>query len=92
MPEEEDFVVEVIQNKIKKSGLIPRNCLEKIGDSFEGQQSSALNYPSQWHQTIKVHNPHTKRVKQFFKCNFDGCNSVFRKSCNLRDHFRKHTH
>ena len=27
----------------------------------------------------------------FFKCKHKGCNSIFKKSCNLRDHFRKHT-
>ena len=30
-------------------------------------------------------------MKMYFKCKFKGCNSVFKKSCNLRDHFRKHT-
>lgn len=26
-----------------------------------------------------------------FECLHPGCGSVFKKSCNLRDHFRKHT-
>lgn len=31
------------------------------------------------------------RVKLYFKCRHSGCGSIFKKSCNLRDHFRKHT-
>lgn len=30
-------------------------------------------------------------MKLFFRCRIKGCNSLFKKSCNLRDHFRKHT-
>ena len=47
--------------------------------------------PSEWHETIKVKNQNTKRTKLYFRCRYEGCDSVFRKSCNLRDHFRKHT-
>ena len=47
--------------------------------------------PRNWHQTIKVRHPETLRVKLYFKCRHRGCNSIFKKSCNLRDHFRKHT-
>lgn len=47
--------------------------------------------PEEWHETIKIKNPHTQRVKLFFKCKYPGCTSTFKKSCNLRDHFRKHT-
>ena len=47
--------------------------------------------PVEWHQTIKVYNRETKRAKLYFQCKFAGCDSIFRKSCNLRDHFRKHT-
>ena len=47
--------------------------------------------PSEWHETIRVHNKETKRIKLYFRCKYEGCGSVFRKSCNLRDHFRKHT-
>ena len=47
--------------------------------------------PAEWHETIKERNQKTQRVKLFFRCKYPGCNSVFKKSCNLRDHFRKHT-
>jgi hypothetical protein len=47
--------------------------------------------PDEWHETIKVRNPDTRRVKLYFKCMYPDCGSVFKKSCNLRDHFRKHT-
>lgn len=47
--------------------------------------------PRNWHQTIKVRHPETLRVKLYFKCRHKGCGSIFKKSCNLRDHFRKHT-
>jgi hypothetical protein len=47
--------------------------------------------PNEWHETIKVWNRETKRTKLYFRCKYTGCESVFRKSCNLRDHFRKHT-
>lgn len=30
-------------------------------------------------------------MKLYFQCKFAGCDAIFRKSCNLRDHFRKHT-
>lgn len=47
--------------------------------------------PRNWHQTIKVRNHETMRVKLYFRCRHRGCGSIFKKSCNLRDHFRKHT-
>ena len=30
-------------------------------------------------------------MKKSFKCTIDGCNKLFNKSCNLRDHFRMHS-
>lgn len=61
------------------------NCEETIqSKTFDG-------IPKEWHQTIRVKNPQTQRVKLYFKCRHPGCNSTFKKSCNLRDHFRKHT-
>lgn len=64
-------------------------------DWVESQQDFAPKHfegiPEEWHETIKVKNPHTQRVKLFFKCKYPGCTSTFKKSCNLRDHFRKHT-
>ena len=47
--------------------------------------------PKEWHETIQVKHKVTQRVKLYFKCKHAGCKSVFKKSCNLRDHFRKHT-
>ena len=47
--------------------------------------------PSEWHEVIQVRNQETKRVKLYFCCKFTNCNALFSKSCNLRDHFRKHT-
>jgi len=47
--------------------------------------------PKEWHETIQVKHLLTQRVKLYFKCRHTGCKSVFKKSCNLRDHFRKHT-
>lgn len=47
--------------------------------------------PKEWHETIMVKNLVSQRVKLYFKCRHAGCKSVFKKSCNLRDHFRKHT-
>jgi len=38
-----------------------------------------------------MRNQDTKRIKLYFRCKFAGCGAVFSKSCNLRDHFRKHT-
>ena len=47
--------------------------------------------PSAWHRTISVPNRATKRTKMIFFCKFEGCRAVFKKGCNLKDHFRKHT-
>ena len=47
--------------------------------------------PREWHETVQVKHLKTQRVKLYFKCKHAGCKSVFKKSCNLRDHFRKHT-
>jgi len=61
------------------------NCkIIKNSKNYEG-------IPSEWHETLKIENSQTKRAKLFFRCKFEGCGSIFRKSCNLRDHFRKHT-
>mmetsp|Transcript_42645 Transcript_42645/g.56306 ORF Transcript_42645/g.56306 Transcript_42645/m.56306 type:complete len:127 (-) Transcript_42645:1104-1484(-) len=47
--------------------------------------------PPEWHETIQVKHLVSQRVKLYFRCRHTGCKSVFKKSCNLRDHFRKHT-
>ena len=57
----------------------------------KGYAKSFVGIPDDWHETIQVKNKQTQRVKLFFKCKHKGCNSIFKKSCNLRDHFRKHT-
>ena len=61
-----------------------KNSIRPDSKTFEG-------IPNDWHQTIKVRNRDTMRVKLYFKCRHSGCGSIFKKSCNLRDHFRKHT-
>ncbi len=60
-----------------------------IGDTSYNKFFEGI--PPEWHETIKVFNDDTKRAKLYFRCKIRGCDSVFRKSCNLRDHFRKHT-
>ena len=67
--------------------------LDEIDESVRSgkQHKTFEGIPKQWHQTIRVKNPDTQRVKLFFKCKYPQCGSVFKKSCNLRDHFRKHT-
>lgn len=47
--------------------------------------------PSEWYETIQVKYQKSQRVKLYFRCKHFNCKSVFKKSCNLRDHFRKHT-
>jgi hypothetical protein len=64
---------------------------EWIEPHDESEMKQFDGIPTEWHQTVKVKNPHTQRIKLFFKCKYEGCNSIFKKSCNLRDHFRKHT-
>ena len=56
-----------------------------------GFSKSFPGIPDHWHETIQVKNKQTQRYKLYFKCKLKGCNSIFKKSCNLRDHFRKHT-
>jgi hypothetical protein len=46
--------------------------------------------PSEWHQVYKYFNPKTKKYKLYFKCMHEDCGMLFNKSCNIRDHFRKH--
>jgi hypothetical protein len=58
---------------------------------YDVNPKTFANIPREWHQTLKVRNPKTQRIKLFFKCRFNDCGSLFKKSCNLRDHFRKHT-
>ena len=56
------------------------------------QASTGLNnIPSNWYKIFKVINPSSQKPNMHFKCLFNGCNKVFKKSCNLKDHFRKHT-
>lgn len=64
---------------------------EDIVSYEEGNSKTFKGVPASWHQTIKVRNPDTQRIKLYFKCMYPECDSVFKKSCNLRDHFRKHT-
>lgn len=46
--------------------------------------------PPEWHQVYKYFNPQTKKYKLYFKCMHEDCGMLFNKSCNIRDHFRKH--
>ena len=55
------------------------------------QSKSFPGVPSEWHETIQVRHVTKQRVKLYFRCRHEGCKSMFKKSCNLRDHFRKHT-
>ena len=47
--------------------------------------------PEEWHEVYEVGCDDKRRIKLFLRCKYPGCSSVFNKSCNLRDHFRKHT-
>ena len=62
-----------------------------IGEARGRKSKTFEGVPEEWHQVIRQKNPDTQKTKLFFKCNIAGCKSVFKKSCNLRDHFRKHT-
>lgn len=64
---------------------------QKSQASARPESKTFEGIPSNWHQTIKVRNQETMRVKLYFKCRHSRCGSIFKKSCNLRDHFRKHT-
>ena len=68
--------------------MFPDQEIEAVGPS---KSPSFDQIPSDLHQTIKVRNKQTKRVKLYFRCLYKGCGSIFNKSCNLRDHFCKHT-
>ena len=72
------------------------------GDSFEQMASVEAEstqlvekhfagIPDEWHSTIQKTNSEQGTSKLYFHCKFAGCTAVFKKSCNLRDHFRKHT-
>jgi hypothetical protein len=88
-PQSDDEKDSSIDDKLKEvycegDIIMHREAYDPNPRTFEG-------IPEHWHETIKMRNPETCRVKLIFKCCFSGCNSVFKKSCNLRDHFRKHT-
>ena len=74
--------------------------MQPLEELFAGQQIVSVTscqsatfkkIPNHLHQTIKVRNKQTQRIKLYFRCLYEGCGSIFKKSCNLRDHFRKHT-
>jgi uncharacterized Zn-finger protein len=79
----------------RESGYLGELAIERDSEdiiSYENCSSKTFKgVPASWHQTIKVRNPQTQRIKLYFKCMYPNCQSVFKKSCNLRDHFRKHT-
>ena len=89
--EDEDYadIEHNFDNEEDEDRLMRR--LEEIGDTGRSKHKTFEGIPKQWHQTIRVKNPETQRVKLYFKCRYPNCGSVFKKSCNLRDHFRKHT-
>ena len=47
--------------------------------------------PEDNHRVIEVYNELTGRYNQHFQCNFPGCGIIFKKSSNIRNHFKKHT-
>jgi hypothetical protein len=65
--------------------------LELIGEINQPKGLSFTDIPKQWYRIERILNHKTQRTKLLFKCKIEGCSSVFKKSCNLRDHFRKHT-
>lgn len=69
--------------------MTPKEILDSI-DRFNSKKHFE-GIPSEWHETIRITSPLSNRVKMRFKCLYNGCNSIFDKSCNLKDHFRKHT-
>ena len=63
---------------------------------FENADAASLvknfdGIPQEWHDIVKVFSDDGKRSKQYFRCKYTSCMAIFSKSCNLRDHFRKHT-
>eukprot|EP00347_Sterkiella_histriomuscorum_P011227 403373258 len=87
---DEDESHEFSQSNLDENESILDKLIE-LGDSGRNKNKTFEGIPKQWHQTIRVKNPDTQRVKLYFKCKYPDCGSVFKKSCNLRDHFRKHT-
>ena len=65
--------------------------LNEIGESCKVGSKTFVGIPSDHYEIVKMKNEKTHRYKLIFRCKIDGCSSEFKKSCNLRDHFRKHT-
>jgi uncharacterized Zn-finger protein len=42
-------------------------------------------------QTNNIQTQNSKDLAKYFRCNFQDCNKVFPKECNLKDHLRTHT-
>ena len=74
-----------------EADIISESEADGVRMPYDVNPKTFANIPKEWHQTLKVRNPKTQRIKLFFKCRFNDCGSLFKKSCNLRDHFRKHT-
>ena len=55
------------------------------------QKKHFKGIPDDWHETIRVPNYHSNRVKLEFKCVYNNCNRVFTKSCNLKAQFSVHS-
>lgn len=51
--------------------------------SFEG-------IPQEWFDVERKFNKDTGYYRRVFICRVNGCNKVFTKSCNMKDHFRTH--
>lgn len=47
--------------------------------------------PEEMCETIQELNPKTNRKKRVFRCKVNGCGKLFKKSCNMAVHLRKHT-
>ena len=52
-----------------------------------GEHKGFPNIPDEWYTVYLHYNPKTKKNKIYFEC---FCGKLFSKSCNIRDHFRKH--
>ena len=39
---------------------------------------------------IKLYSQHSHKYRQNYRCLYNDCHMIFKKSCNIRDHFRKH--
>ena len=74
-----EYLANINQKVSQKDCIIRRNMKFELQD-----------IPENMVDIVKLYSDTTLKYRSIFRCLYEDCNLIFKKSCNIRDHFRQH--